>query len=212
MFSNLIFHAMFKDVIKEILTVLLSGGVVVALIQVWKAYLERRWKKDDEKENIGINLMRIADAYDLMNRLIDSSSVKRVLILKAENGGGIPRIGSDLHASVVMEETRPPFKPVKDKYQRIGLDHEYLKMLVNVYSNKCVKIKVDELPNSLLKNIYLSEGVKYAEIHHLFDTKSTFYYCSLATNEDNDLSSSKDNLEIILTIDKIKEIFKQSFK
>lgn len=161
-----------------------------------------------KKRKISSEITKVVKIYDLMNHVLTESDVERFVIFKAHNGGGIIKIGSDLYASCVYEDYRSPFKSIKDVYQNVSLDKEYVKTLLEIINNKSTTIITSEQPDSLLKTIYEASGVKKAKLFFLHQDKKYAYYCSVATsNENADFESAKARLTIDLTVDKIKQIF-----
>jgi hypothetical protein len=125
---------------------------------------------------------KIVNIYDQMHRIIEETPVERFLIFKSHNGGGVIKPNTPLYSSVIYEDYTAPFKSVKDVYQRIEADEEYLRMLVEMIQKKSIILKTEKLPPGLLKNIYKAEGVKYAEKYFLGTDKKNIYYCSCGTS------------------------------
>jgi hypothetical protein len=196
---------------------ILTGGVAVALIglvsQLIMWYLKDRKaspvptnpnKPDNHRFE---NRMEIQQTID---RVVKNSSVDRFLILKTENGGGKPRLGSHLYASVIYESVTLPMTPVKDDYQRLLVDDIYIRMLADIAPGKANKLLVSDMKAGILKDIYLVEHVEYSEVHYLWETDSAFYYLSAATSDkDNVFDTPLDRVEIEIAISKIRDIFKK---
>jgi hypothetical protein len=144
-------------------------------------------------------IKKVISIYDSMHRVLDETAVERFLIVKAHNSGGIIKPNTPLYISVIYEDYTHPFKSIKDDYQKLSIDEEYLRMLVSLCNQKSVKILTKDLPKSLLKSIYEGEGVKYSELYYLGQDKKNIYFSSCATSveggwEDN--SYQKMTIEI----------------
>lgn len=152
---------------------------------------------------------KIVTIYDTMHRIVEDSPVERFLILKAHNGGGVIKPNTPIYSSVIFEDYTHPFRSVKDQYQKLQADEEYLRLLVDVISKKRVVLKTNELSPGLLKTIYDGEGVKYSEICFLGNDKKNIYYCSCATSVENGWEQSPyDKNLIFMAVNTIKQNIK----
>jgi len=106
----------------ELVNNLLTGGVAVALITL-VGQLVMWWVQEGRKENDGEVPVGDTDSdqyedkieiQQIIDRVITNSGANRFLILKTENGGGKPRLGSHLYASVLYESNQPPLTNVKE--------------------------------------------------------------------------------------------------
>lgn len=208
---------------EDIINSLLTGGVAVALIgvasQVLLWYLNNRTPSVNGEEELAYEDLGHAelDKFDnvpeiqyIIDRVIASSAVDRFLILKTENGGGKPRLGSHLYSSVMYESTSKELKSVKDDYQRLLVDDIYVRMLSDIGLGVPNKLKVVDMKDGILKNIYKVEGVSYSEVHYIGETDNTFFYLSVGTtNENNTFDDPMDRVEIEIAISKVRNIFKK---
>lgn len=143
------------------------------------------WLKSIGKHKAGDVIVKVAQIYDNMKELLDSEEfgIERILILYAHNGGDDLVSGKPSYVSCLHEETRHPFTSVKKDYQRLPLDGEYITMLTSLYLNKEINLKTADLKDSLLKNIYLTEGVDHSRLFFLKHTKEAFWFMSIATSK-----------------------------
>lgn len=167
-----------------------------------KIFTLRRRRAQDQ-------IKKVVEIYDIMNGIIHDTDVERILVFKGHNGGGLIKPGSELYSSCIYEEFVQPFKSVKTIYQNLPLDKEYVKILLDICSNKEVKIRTENLPDCFLKNIYLSENVKESHLYYLYQDKKSVYYCSLATSKDvNNLNTPAQVVAKTIGIKRIREIMK----
>lgn len=189
---------------------ILTGGVAVAVIGVLGKYLEHLWTTRQAKYPKGMigAIAKISRVYNIMRDTVENTSFDRVLILKAENGGGIPKLGSPLYTSVVMEMYAPSLKPIQDRYTRLKLDAQHIEVLLNLYLKGSNSIQIDNLPESNLKYIYLSEGLHSSRMFYLHSDKDAMYYLTLATSAKslsyNDLIRAESAASTIATLFKSK--------
>jgi len=203
----------------ELIDNILTGGVAVALIglvtQLILWYLNN--KKDESvdipTEPATMNSTQFENKIEvqqIVERVMVNTGVNRFLVMKTENSGGKPRLGTHLYASVLYESVKPPLVSVKDDYQRLLVDDIYVRMLSDIGPGTANKLKVSDMKDGILRNIYLVEGIRYSEIHYLWETDSAFFYASIATNdEDSSFDEPLDRVEIEIAISKIREIFKK---
>ena len=202
---------------EETINTLLSGGVVVALItlggQLLMWFLKGRNSDspvDVPIENVSTTLFdNKIEIQQIIDRVINISSADRFLILKTENGGGKPRLGSHLYSSVMYESIKPPLNSVKNDYQRLLVDDIYVKMLSDIGPGAPNRLNIHQMKEGILKNIYRVENIEYSEVHYIGETDSAFLYLSIATSKkDNDFHEPLDRVEIEIAISKIRGIFK----
>jgi hypothetical protein len=142
----------------------------------------------------------------IIDKVIRESSADRVLILKTENGGGKPRLGSHLYSSVMYESSNLDL--VKPDYQRLSVDEHYVKMLSDIGPSRRNSLITDKMKNGTLKWIYQREGIKYSEIHYIGETQSAFVYLSVATKaDDNTFDEPITRVEIEIAISKLVTLF-----
>lgn len=126
------------------------------------------------------NIRKVVAIYDEMHHILNETPVKRLLILKAHNGGGVIKPSGNLYVSVLYEDYKFPFITVKSNYQSLPVDKEYAKMLVELMSSKKFVMEVDKMPDSVLKGIYKTEGVQSSTAYFLGQDKKAVYFCTFA--------------------------------
>jgi hypothetical protein len=137
-------------------------------------------------------IKKVVAIYDEMHKILEETKVQRFLVFKAHNGGGLIKPSTPLYVSVLHEDYSTPFKSVKDTYQQVMIDGEYIRILDKVCQDKMVRIKTRNLKSSLLKDIYEAEGVQYSEIYFLGQNRKNLYFTSTACAWEN---GWEDNVE-----------------
>jgi len=200
----------------DIVNTLLTGGVAVALIgvasQVLLWWLNNRNRSKPPVVLEGVPLQHfdgLIEVQQIMERVLDKTGAQRFLILKTENGGGKPRLGSHLYASVMYEAISNPMVSVKNDYQRLLVDNIYVKMLSDIGPSTPNKLIRDNMKEGILKRIYTKEKVAYSEIHYLSETDNAFFYLSIATSKDDRFNGPIDRVEIEIAISKLVNIFEK---
>jgi len=198
---------------EDIVNTLLTGGVAVALIGVasqllfWWLNYEKPPNYKEEGEVSSTYFDDLIEIQQIMERVLNKTDVQRFLILKTENGGGKPRLGSHLYASVMYEAIDEPLESVRDDYQRLLVDDIYVKMLSDIGPGIPNKLIRNKMKDGILKRIYLKENIAYSEVHYIDETDSAFFYLSLATSEDSRFDNPIDRVEIEIAISKLVNIF-----
>lgn len=142
-----------------------------------------------KKEDYIRRLRSIASIYAAMDRLRASDEVTRVLLLEIGNGGHKPLPGSIMYgrAIEVMIDEIGRKAEILQSYREIKLDESYIRMVIQVQqTNQGYKFNVKEHEYCLLKDIYVTEGIKYSEIYHIYtDLKAEkTFILSIATDSD----------------------------
>jgi hypothetical protein len=150
-------------------------------------------------------IKKIVRIYDEMHRVVELTEVQRFIIFKAHNGGGLIRTNTPLFVSALHEDYSAPFTSVKETYQQVSVDGEYIRMLSAICENKSVKLKTSEMKEGLLKDIYVAEGVRYAEIYFLGQDRKNLYFTSIASAwEDGWSKDPEQELVVKLAINSIR--------
>ena len=79
-----------------------------------------------------------------------------------------------------------------------------------------IHFKVQSMEESILKNVYISESVKFSSVYFLIrakidDVNDRVFYCSVATHEEKDFTLI-ETVKIKVAIDKIKHEFSKLIK
>jgi len=182
----------------EIFTALGAGAGGYAVKEA-VLFLERNRLRRN-KLNLNQQLKAIAEVYAVMAKIEDLPSVDRILLLELTNGGHKPMPGSRMYAKAIWVSVhdiaqRPD---ILERYDRVLVDEEYIRMVVKTQSQPAVMLKVREMPECLLKSLYISEGVIYSEVYHIYtDSKaSATFIVSVATyQEDSALEAQQEKLK-----------------
>lgn len=195
----------------DLLDSLLTGGVGVALIGLlgniilWYLNSNKTQKSTQAVSSDFINVSVFQEAID---RVLSDTGVERILLMKTEDGGGKPRLGTHLYASVLYEGYKHPLNSVKNDYQRLLVDDIYVKMLSDIGPSTSNKLLVSRMKDGILKKIYQRETIVYSEVHYIGETDDAFFYISFATTDNDDrFDEPNDRVEIEIAVSKIRVIF-----
>ena len=152
-------------------------GIFKLLFDIYKYIKERQDKKnttDDElhKQQLVIEqlfydlLSGAVRIQELLESLLYEIGAARIWLIKIENGGGVPQLGTVQHISILNECIRvdalPPHGKVdsaKQDFQNYELDTSLQKMLSSMIEKKIFIAKVSELDSNILSKLYQSHGI-----------------------------------------------------
>ena len=181
------------------------SAVLVALVTGVFAYLTARTNKQVDAQNDVMERELNFQAASLdftaymsewneitadILALFRTTKIDRFMILRAWNGTIQPKWTTAFFQ--LREEGQQPYT-----YTHLQLDDDYVTRLRDTISRGHMLYKVDAIPESLIRSIYDSEGVRHSLWFHL-DTKELkdspsvgLTYCSFATHEDEDFTDEE---------------------
>lgn len=197
------------DIITPIVT-LLSGAFGAKLLETW---VKKQKAKTEikEKDQLLTSLKSISAMDYYMTDVVQNTPVERMLVLMGHDSGNIPNPKHPYFAKAIWQKVKDDQhdEHLVRKYDSVRVDFAYIEMMVKILTDGFVKIKVDEMPNCFLKTVYQGEGVKYSEVYFIKQEQShKIYYCSIATNKDNEYFDDKfSRSKIDLAINHLRQIF-----
>lgn len=191
---------------KEILIALITGGALTKMIDWGRVW----WTENKSKKTSFSRLIpRLHKVYEILQIIIRESAVNRAVILKLENGGGIPKLGSTLYSSVVFESCKLPLTTIKEHWQKQRIDEAYVRMMVKLNKAGELEILADDLEDGILKTLYQAAGIKKARIYKIAEKENRYIYASL--NYSNLHDDSANALDIIrFSINELRRLFEKN--
>ncbi len=168
------------DLLKDPALTAAIAGVAVAAMAWLRDWLHRRRKAS--ARSVPDALDAVHDIYAALNYLLNDTAASRVLLLRATNGGKIAKPGMDLYSSVAYEVHDRHLLPARPGWQNQHLDEQYCRMLRKVFHEGHVINRVLEgsgLKPGVLRDQYLTDGVKASYIIAVATTPEAFFYLSL---------------------------------
>lgn len=150
------------------------------------------------------------EVYTTLSVMLKELGAARVLVLRSENGGGLPQPGAQLYSSVVYEAVNPPLQPIRGQWQGQQIDQEYITLLENVCHTKYVCLDTTEMvEESLLGNLYRAHGITFAEVALLQISKGHVLYLSINYDRalDKDDPSHRESFRVGYL--RLRQIFEQ---
>ncbi len=161
-----------------ILIALTGSGGLVGVIALFKKVL-RLFRRTQVFHSID----NTSEAYGVLNDLLIRLGASRVLVLRLENGGGIPSPDKRLFSSVLHEIYTIDLAPVREAWQKRQVDAGYVEMMAKVYRSGGLATEVSGLPKgSVLRDRYEMDGIKNSEVRALGITKDAGAFLYLTVN------------------------------
>ena len=159
----------------QIIVVVLSSTGIWSTIR-W--FFDRRDRKRQHK--IADRYRSIAETYSIMMALQVDTTADRVVLLKSENGGGIPRPGVQVKSSVIAEVENRSIEKVANKWFNVPIDSDYANILATVSSQGVHVVKKEALSEgSALRDIYEADGVTWSLVYRLGMCDEYMLYLSM---------------------------------
>lgn len=146
-----------------------------------------------------------------LQNILHETSADRVLILKASNGGSIPRLGAHIYLSALMEVSSKPIRAILNDFQNIRADSAYIDLLQTLLKDGSTILKTTEMKTGQLRNIYESDDIKCARVILLHETPDSVYYLSASTT-DGAIDGAHTEVVLDLAVSKIRSILKTTVK
>lgn len=179
---------------KELAVPIISAfsGIIIALVPAYLIHVREVKKhkleiKDHElRSGVLDRILDIVLLNDLKvsaHNIFKKTKADRFLILIAINGKVDFRT-----VSVIFEQHKNSTSSAIASYKNLRVDMDYVNMLKKAEKESIVILDVDKMEPSLLKEIYLAEGVKHSRVRHLLrkpldNENHCLIYSSIATHE-----------------------------
>lgn len=145
---------------------------------------------------------------NILDNIVFQTATDRALIVKIHNGGAKMYVGVSKYASVIEESISPEMKPIKDDWQKIKIDKEYLMLVQQLINDGMIILNVDSMNPSTLERTYKSEGVKSVAMFRIRETKFGFYFASFSsTKEEHEFIGSNEFALIELKVNRLRNIY-----
>jgi hypothetical protein len=187
----------------------LFGGFVAFMVKVsYNKYKDV--KESKSKKDFKTAYETITELHYNLDYILSETKAERALILKSENGGGKPRLDAHLYSSIIHEAFNG-LPSIKDKWQRQRIDAEYSKMLSELTNRKIYTIFTKDLQaKSILKDNYVSTGIKMSRVIEIYEDDKKYIYMSLNYLEipsKDDLAKEMDVIRAAVT--NLQKLFKK---
>jgi len=184
-----------------------ASEIIVALIGMFgvvgAAFLGAKYKtgkeqlKQAEKEldfqQVALGFSEFVEEWASINaeirHLMTTTMIDRFIIFRAWNGYLSPRF-----TTAVYQQRAEDQEVIS--YIHVDLDQDYQNRIRDMVNRNDINFDVNDLPQSMIKSVYMSEGVTASYWSHLhsFNLKGSesraVVYCSFATHSDKPLTEA----------------------
>lgn len=170
----------------------LASGSLAAIGHLVREGLKRRASRQYDR-GYG-NIRRV---FQLLQTTLPVVNANRVMILKSENGGGIPAPGTQVTSSVVNEVFDPPVMTIHEAWQQVPLDQDYSRILAEVNTEGTAHAKVDDLTrSSTLRDLLVAADCSQVFFWRICATPNALLYLSIHySSTDESPMGERDRVE-----------------
>lgn len=170
------------DVWLQIAAGLMSSGSLAVLVQLARSGLKRRAAKQYDR-----GYGNIRKIYQLLQSTMPELKANRLMVLKSENGGGIPVPGAHVTSSVINEVVDPPARSVFEAWQQVPLDQDYSRMVADLSTNGNASATVVELREaSTLRDLLVTADSTHVFCWRICATPNALLYLSIHYSSTDD--------------------------
>lgn len=194
-----------------------GASIVGFLIKTLQNWLLKR-KHEKRRDSFIMGMRSVAKVYASMSEIKRLTSADRVLLMEVTNGGNAPKPGSIMYARAIEAKAADSDKEqwILSRYESVRIDDAYINMVLqSAHTGQCYAFYVKTHADCLLKNIYITEGVKYSELYHLYTDleRQKMFIMTIATYVDGvSFGSASDKAIINLSVQEIREEFESYSK
>lgn len=191
----------------QIVVAILSTGSAAAIVRLIQDQLRRRASRLYD-----VGYRDISRIYELAQQLLSTTAANRVLVLKSENGGGIPAPGSIVKSSVLHEVADSQLQPISRAWQMVPLDQDYSAILVEVNTAGRAVVRQHELhEGSLTRELLEAANASHSYIFRICATSQALLYLSVqySSPDEDDPMSAKDHAAARVALVQLGKLFKR---
>lgn len=167
----------------------------------------RAWIKAKREHPFHTILPKIHSVYSILNILLREIGCQRIMIIKTENGGGKPKLGGQLYATVLYESFDYPLRALKPSYQRELLDSSHVDLLYNLDINSHINRTTEEMSSGFLKDLYLSTDVKNSQYFKIHESETRYIHLCINYTKDIEFDEVKTKVLIAQSVAALKKLF-----
>ena len=151
-----------------------AGGLLTRLVDVW---LERRRQRVATAPMVAIQAVHAI--YQVLVTLLAETDARRVMLLRAENSGQIPRAGQPLYVTVAYEVHQRGLRRIAPEWQRRAVDQSYVSTLVELAAQGEADLAVAQMPTGILRTLYEADDIHTSWVRSLISTPTAWFYLAI---------------------------------
>jgi len=158
-----------------------------AIFGAYKAFNAYRRSRADARHLDA--LTAVQDLAEELNTILWNSEAERVMLLKSENGGGVPSPGKARYSTVMMEVHDDKLNGVRSQWQRVLLDQHYNDILLKIYREGGCLISIEDMPKEcLLRPMYDASDIQRAYVFLVGVSSKEMFYLVMNQTHLRDMS------------------------
>lgn len=194
------------DILLEVLKILAGSGVLLAAWQLFAKVLNDRGNAKASQA-----FRDISEVFHVLSTLVAGTGAVRALVLKLENGGGVPNAMGTVRSTILYEHTSGRHRSLKDSWDHQVIQAGYAQKISELLDSKDGHV-VFTPPETAeaITNLYAANGITHSHVYIVRRTPRRIIYLSLNfTREDRNLSHAESDA-IRVALGKLKAISKRS--
>lgn len=192
----------------DVFRIMMESAVFLYIVKEAVLFIKARREEKRCNGTFKRAFIDISKLYEELNFLLAKTAAKRVLVLRAHNGGGKPKKGYPLYSTAEYEVYQGSGNTIKQDWQKQPLDEYYISMLTELDQQEQLELKLFGMDDeSMIKKLYFNDGIFSAKLLKIFETKDSFFYISVQYAREVDfLDMNFDELSRP-HINRIKQLF-----
>lgn len=151
-----------------------AGGGGAAAVKLFGDFARKR-----RSRNMDTGLGDIRQIYEELQTLLGDVSADRILVIKSENGGGLPRPGCVVKSSVVHEVFTKELPSIHETWQRVPLDQQYSEILSILSTGQWVWRSTASLQSPSVLLDLVESDVRRMAFARICGTNNALWYIAL---------------------------------
>lgn len=207
-----------EDFIK-IATVLGLGGLLERIVTFFinRYNTEKRFKNEYFK-----TIKNVKKVHSILSELHFNLDAQRTVILKSENGGGIPKVRNKIYSSIIYGVSNiNDGEDLRSIWNKQLIDKSYSSMILDLIENNSICLIVDGTKNKnesfkevylekgILKDLYSRDGIKRSYVFCIAFKKDCFIYLSVQLKDKDRILNQEDRDFLRMNISELASIFKE---
>ncbi len=152
------------------------------------------------------------ETQSALEHIRNTTTADRAVILKTENNGGRPKVGTPIYSTVMYESSNIKTPTLGQRWEKQLIDSEYATILGALLSDAAgeIIIEVEGLEkDSLLKNLYLRDGIKRSKLFFISAKENYLVYLSINMTHGEPLEAFEKDI-IREEVSKLQKIFNRN--
>jgi hypothetical protein len=184
-----------------IMTLLSVMGTVFGLVKAAQSGIRKRVSRKWDQ-----SYKDIQEVYTIIQELLSKSPANRVLVIKSENGGGIPTPDGVVTNSVIHEVWDPDTDAIQKNWTGIKLDRYYSEVVTKVSTDGVTDVAIKDLERSKFQDLLKACECSNARFIRICATRSALLYMCVCLGRDATLGP-KERIHINTAARQLCDIF-----